>query len=70
MSVAAEIANRFGEDKKLPWIQWVIIRGLSAFEKLLTSTKGKYCVGDEVSLADFFLIPQLYTAQRFEVDIT
>jgi maleylacetoacetate isomerase len=48
----------------------VVIRGLGAFEELLVNTKGKYCVGDEVTLADFFLIPQIYTAQRFEVDIT
>jgi len=47
-----------------------VIKGLTAFEKLLVSTKGTYCVGDEVTLADFFLIPQLYTAVRFEVDIT
>ena len=56
-SVAAEVGARFGEDKKVPWIQWVVIRGLDAFEKLLTSTKGKYCVGDQVTLADYFLIP-------------
>jgi maleylpyruvate isomerase len=34
-----------------------VIKGLTAFEKLLESTKGTYCVGDEVTLADFFLIP-------------
>ena len=27
-------------------------------------------MGDEVTLADFFLIPQLYTCSRFEIDIT
>jgi len=46
------------------------MKGLNAFEQLLIGSKGKYCVGDEVTLADFFLIPQIYTAVRFEVDIT
>jgi glutathione S-transferase len=64
----AEIGTRFGDDKKTPWVQWVVTKGLAAFEKLLESTKGTYCVGDEVTLADFFLIPQLFTAARFEVD--
>lgn len=67
-SIIAEIGARFGDDKKTPWVQWVVIKGLTAFEKLLESSKGTYCVGDEVTLADFFLIPQLFTAARFEVD--
>jgi glutathione S-transferase len=32
-------------------------------------SRGKYSVGDEVTLADAFLIPQLYNAERFEVDL-
>ena len=44
-------------------------KGLEVFEKLVESTKGKYCVGDEVSLADVFLIPQLYNAKRFGMDV-
>ena len=36
----------------------------AAIEKMLQSTAGKYCVGDEVTIADFFLIPQCYNANR------
>ena len=38
-------------------------------ETILKESKGKYCVGDEVTLADAFLIPQLYNAERFEIDL-
>lgn len=39
------------------------------FETLLKESRGKYCVGDQVTLADAFLIPQCYNADRFEVDL-
>ena len=58
----------FGGDKS----QWgidTIQKGLTTFEKLVSETKGKYCVGDEVTLADVFLIPQLYNATRFGVEV-
>ncbi|XP_076441760.1 maleylacetoacetate isomerase-like [Babylonia areolata] len=57
-------------DKKMEWGKTVISRGFDAFEKMLTSTAGKYCVGDEVTIADLCLIPQCYNAQRFSVDMS
>ena len=42
---------------------------LVAFEEIVKETRGKYCVGDELTYADCFLIPQLNAAQRFEVDL-
>ncbi|XP_017793692.1 PREDICTED: probable maleylacetoacetate isomerase 2 isoform X1 [Habropoda laboriosa] len=41
----------------------------SAVEKLLSSSAGKYCVGDEITLADCCLIPQIFNARRFLVDL-
>lgn len=40
-----------------------------AVEKLLSSSAGKYCVGDEITLADCCLIPQIFNARRFLVDL-
>ncbi|GAB1297667.1 Maleylacetoacetate isomerase [Apodemus speciosus] len=39
-------------------------------EKILQSTAGKYCVGDEVSMADVCLVPQVANAERFKVDLS
>ena len=36
----------------------------------MKESRGKYCVGDSVTLADIFLIPQFYNAERFEVDLS
>ena len=35
----------------------------------MAKSAGKYSVGDEVSIADICLIPQLYNAGRFSVDM-
>ncbi|XP_052737166.1 probable maleylacetoacetate isomerase 1 [Bicyclus anynana] len=37
-------------------------RGLQTLEDLLQKTSGSYCVGDQLSMADLCLVPQLYNA--------
>lgn len=44
-------------------------RGLEALETLVSKTAGKYCVGDTLTLADVCLVPQLFGARRFGVDL-
>lgn len=58
------------ESDKLRWYKHWIEKGFSALEKRLSLTKGRYCVGDEVSLVDVCLVPQVYNAHRFNVDMT
>lgn len=36
---------------------------------ILGSCAGKYCIGDEITLADCCLIPQVFNARRFHVDL-
>lgn len=43
-------------------------RKLENLEKLVQPTAGKYCVGDEVTVADMCLVPQMFNARRFEMD--
>ncbi|KTG04288.1 hypothetical protein cypCar_00014219 [Cyprinus carpio] len=42
----------------------------SALEHILKQTAGKHCVGDEISMADICLVPQVYNAERFKVDMS
>ena len=44
-------------------------RGLGALETLAATTAGKFLVGDDISVADVFLVPQLYAARRFGVKL-
>jgi len=70
LAVLKEVSTRFGEEHKMPWAQWVIIRGLTNFEQTVEQTKGKYCLGNILSLADTFLPAQVYNAERFGVDMS
>ncbi len=52
------------------WAARVIGQGLTALEFRARLHAGKFLVGDTVSLADVFLIPQLYNARRAGLDVT
>uniref|UniRef100_A0A8C8WIJ0 Maleylacetoacetate isomerase n=2 Tax=Panthera TaxID=9688 RepID=A0A8C8WIJ0_PANLE len=64
------VLNQVGQENQLTWAQKVITSGFNALEQILRSTAGKYCVGDEVSMADLCLVPQVANAERFKVDFT
>ena len=51
------------------WARHFNARGLAALEAAAHETAGTFLVGDAVSLADVYLIPQLYAARRFDVDL-
>ena len=36
----------------------------AALEQILKNTSGDYCVGDDVTIADLCLVPQVYNANR------
>uniref|UniRef100_A0A671UCS3 maleylacetoacetate isomerase n=1 Tax=Sparus aurata TaxID=8175 RepID=A0A671UCS3_SPAAU len=55
--------------EKMQWSHHFIDRGFQALEPILKQTAGKYCVGDEISMADICLVPQVYNAERFKVDV-
>lgn len=50
------------------WMQHFITPALHAFEADLTG--GDYCYGSGISLADICLMPQLYNARRWGVDLS
>lgn len=52
-----------GQDK-LEWAKHFINCGLSSLEQDLKESKGKYCYGDTITLADIYVYPQLYFFKR------
>mmetsp|Transcript_9699 Transcript_9699/g.14613 ORF Transcript_9699/g.14613 Transcript_9699/m.14613 type:complete len:87 (-) Transcript_9699:102-362(-) len=48
---------------------WIQV-GFQSLEALLEKYSGTYCFGDQVTFADCLLIPQIYNARRFSVDLT
>ncbi|HFB67171.1 MAG TPA: maleylacetoacetate isomerase [Aeromonadales bacterium] len=51
------------------WYHHWIHLGFSAIENKLTTTAGDFCFANELTLADVFLVAQVYNAHRFEVDL-
>ena len=54
------------------WAQHWIREGFAAFEHLLAEnpSTGLFCEGDEPTMADICLVPQVYNARRWSVDMT
>ncbi|MFQ6573231.1 maleylacetoacetate isomerase [Pseudomonas sp. UM16] len=55
------------EDQVNQWIAHWISQGLAAVEQLI-GDEG-FCFGEEPGLADVYLIPQLYAAERFTISL-
>lgn len=59
------------EADKLTWYRHWVAEGFDAIEKRLTaSSDGRFCFGDAPGMADTLLIPQVYNARRFELEMT
>ena len=51
------------------WAAWANREGLTACEKLIAGEAGPFCFGDQPTIADLCLVPQLANARRFGVDL-
>lgn len=56
--------------EKTAWYQHWIKLGFHSLEQQLQHSNGKYCFGEQASFADCCLIPQVYNAKRFQIDLT
>jgi maleylacetoacetate isomerase len=53
------------------WYRHWVSEGFRGLEQQARefSAAGRYCFGDAVSLADVYLVPQMYNARRFKTDL-
>lgn len=51
------------------WVARWIAEGFSALEVMIARYGGRYAYGDRVTLADCHIVPQVYSAQRFNVSL-
>jgi len=63
------------QEKRKQWAAHFNAKGLLAFEGAMNAfaqkgVKGKFAYGDSFTLADAFLVPQVYSAKRFGVDLS
>ena len=58
------------EEQVTGWAAWANQDGLSACEALISDETGPFCFGATPTMADLCLVPQLFNARRFGVDVT
>ncbi|MDC7702118.1 maleylacetoacetate isomerase [Vogesella indigofera] len=58
-----------GEDARNGWYRHWVATGFAALEQQLAASAGRYCFGDALTLADVCLLPQVFNAQRFAIDM-
>ena len=60
------------DEQRKEWARYWIAEGFKAIEAMLANSKetGRFCHGDTPTIADAFLVPQVYNAERSGVDMT
>ena len=74
LKILTHLTNEFSitQDQKTMWYHKWITQGFNAIEALLQRSAfrtGPYCCGDQVTMADMCLVPQVYNARRFELSM-
>lgn len=71
VGVVGHLKSAYGAEAQggIDWMVHFMDRNLAAFEKLI-QPEGRFCFGDGPGLADICLIPQLYNAHRWGVDLS
>lgn len=73
LRVLNHLRNSFGadDDAVAEWTRHWIGRNFAALEKLVarSGSDGRFCYGDSATMADAWLVPQMYNARRFNVDL-
>jgi maleylacetoacetate isomerase len=72
LAVTNELGARYsaGQAEKNSWSQHWINKGLTALEKIIAPTAGTFCFGNEITAAECFLIPQMFSSHRMGVDLS
>lgn len=74
LRVLNAIRSRFGADEEAvkAWCATWIQAGFAALEQMLPEDAGRggFAHGDRPGLVEVYLIPQVYSARRFEVDLS
>lgn len=70
-SVMAELEKTYGltSEQRKAWIHEWNRRGLKALEEILKKTAGDHAFGDTITAAECFIVPQVFSANRFGVPL-
>lgn len=65
------LESKFGSNQKKrgAWYHHWLTKGFQTVEAMVSDEPGDFACGDEPTLADICLIPQVYNAKRYEFDL-
>lgn len=71
LKLLRKLAADYGNDqaKNDAWARHFVSRGFDGLEPLVAAVAGRYAYGDTPTLADVALVPQVFNARRFGVDL-
>ncbi|MBT6326690.1 MAG: maleylacetoacetate isomerase [Bdellovibrionales bacterium] len=61
---------KISDQQKMDWSRNWIQKGFESIEVLLSKHSKKFTVSDQVTISDLLIVPQVYNAKRFNVDLT
>jgi maleylpyruvate isomerase len=66
------VTREFGmsPDARQAWLTHWIAEGFAALETVLAGGSGRFCIGDTPTIADCCLVPQMFNARRFNIDVS
>jgi maleylacetoacetate isomerase/maleylpyruvate isomerase len=70
LQMLAEMGHPMGGDDQRAWGAKWIESGFAALEPLVARHGAGFCFGDTPSVADCCLVPQMWSSNRFRVDLT
>jgi maleylacetoacetate isomerase/maleylpyruvate isomerase len=68
LKVMQFLNREMGIQQNEKWQHHWIKKGLEALEKILEKTAGTYAFGGTITCADIFIVPQIFSAERFGVN--
>ncbi len=71
VSVVGYLKEHYGASQAaiLDWFTTWMHRGFNACEQVLAANGSRYSFGEQPGMADLCLVPQVYNARRFEIDL-
>lgn len=58
-----------GPDAVQAWIAHWIVEGFAALEVMIGRHGGQFCFGDRLTMVDCHVVPQVYSAERFGINL-
>lgn len=69
LSLLQKIKSDFNVSDTQEWCQFWINKSLISLEKILSQRSQKFALNNEISLADIFIVPQIYSLYRFGLNL-